>query len=236
MLKAALDFVFPPQCLHCDGHVPEHGTLCVACWQAVRFISDPVCACCGLPFPHDFGAEALCGDCLKERPQFSRARSVFCYDEHGKSLVLNLKYHDQLQMAPTLGTWLAKAGRDLVTASDVIVPVPLYYWRFVSRRYNQSALLSRVVSDASGVPWCGDALVRTRKTQPQAGLTRAQRLDNVRSAFRANPKHAPSLKGKTVLLVDDVMTTGATIAQCAHALIKGGAMSVNVLTLARTVD
>ncbi len=235
MLAAALDFIFPPQCLRCDEHVPAHGALCVTCWGNVRFISDPACACCGLPFEYDFGENALCGECLKERPPFSRARAVFCYDDHGKNLVLDLKYHDQLQLAPTLGVWLAKAGRDLALSSDVIVPVPLYYWRFVSRRYNQSALLAQSVSQSCGVPWLADGLLRTRKTAPQAGLTRNQRLDNVRGAFAVNPKHLHEIKGKNILLIDDVLTTGATIAHCTNTLLKAGAMTVNVLTLARTV-
>ena len=234
-ISALLNLLFPPQCLHCDALVPTHGTLCLSCWQAVSFITQPYCACCGLPFEFSIGDEALCGECLRARPDFSRARAALRYDEHSKALILKLKYHDQTHLAAIYGAWLAKAGQPLVAASDVIVPVPLHYWRFVSRRYNQSALLAQALSKACGLPCLPDGLQRTRKTASQAGLTRAQRFDNVRGAFAANRKYTARLAGKSVLLVDDVMTTGATLEQCTKALLKAGAATVNVLTLARTV-
>lgn len=182
------------------------------------------------------GEGALCGECLHEHPDYSRARAAFKYDEHSKSLVLRLKYHDQLQLAPVYGAWLAKAGKDLAAASDIIVPVPLHYWRFVWRRYNQSALLAQALAKNTGLAMLPDALIRTRRTPPQAGLTRTQRYDNVKGAFAANPRYVGRIKGKTVLLIDDVMTTGATLEQCTKALLKAGARSVNALTLARTVN
>jgi ComF family protein len=233
--SALLNLLFPPQCLSCDALVPTHGTLCLTCWQKVSFITEPFCACCGLPFEFALGDGALCGECLREHPPFSRARAALRYDEHSKSLILKLKYHDQSYLSRIYGAWLAKAGAEMLAASDVIVPVPLHYWRFVSRRYNQSALLAQSLSKACGLPCLPDGLLRTRKTASQAGLTRAQRFDNVRGAFTANRKHAAKLAGKSVLLVDDVMTTGATLEQCCKALLKAGASTVNVLTLARTV-
>lgn len=214
--------------------MPTNGTLCQPCWQQVAFITDPMCSCCGLPFDYKMGEDVQCGECMRERPEYSRARAAFKYDEHSKSLVLKLKYHDQLQLAPIYGAWLAKAGKELVSASDVIVPVPLHYWRFVGRRYNQSAMLAQALAKNTGLTMLPDALVRTRRTPPQAGLTRAQRLDNVKGAFTVHARFAERIKGKTVLLIDDVMTTGATLNQCTKALLKAGAQSVNVLTLART--
>jgi ComF family protein len=236
MLARALDLFFPPQCLNCETLVPTHGTLCLSCWQQVQFIADPMCGRCGLPFEYTMGEHALCGECMRAEPSFSRARSAFRYDEHSKSLILKLKYHDQLQLAPIYGTWLAKAGKELVAASDVVVPVPMHYFRFISRRYNQSALLAKSLAKHAGLSYVPDGLKRIRRTPPQAGLTRAQRIDNVKGAFATHPRHTSSLKGKSILLVDDVMTTGATLEQCAKALLKSGAQSVNVLTLARTVN
>lgn len=199
----------------------------------MRFITDPFCACCGLPFDFSAGSEALCGDCLKERPPYGRARAAFRYDDASRALVTKLKYADQTQLAAIYGTWLARFGRELVEASDVIIPVPLHYWRFVSRRYNQSALLASALHKNTGLPVLQDGLMRTRSTAHQTGLSKQQRQDNVKGAFAINDRHASAMKGKSVLLIDDVMTTAATIDQCTHALIKGGAMQVNVLTLAR---
>lgn len=235
MLAKALDLLFPPQCLSCDTLVPTHGTLCLACWNNIRFITDPHCACCGHPFDYALGDDALCGECMREMPAFARARAVFRYDDASRALVLKLKYHDQTQLAAVYDTWLVKAGRELITESDAIVPVPLYYWRFVGRRYNQSALLAQTLSQKSGIRTIPDALMRTRATLSQSGLSRKQREDNVKGAFTINPKFRDAVKGKTILLIDDVMTTGVTLNECTKALVKAGAMRVNVLTLARTV-
>jgi ComF family protein len=236
MLARALNLLFPPQCLICNAIVGQNGALCLPCWQQVRFISDPICACCGLPFEYKMGEHVLCGECMRAMPPYARARSVFAYDEHSRALVLRLKYHDQTQLAPSYGGWLAAAGKELIAASDVIVPVPLHYWRFVKRRYNQSALLAQMLGQKTGLQVIPDALKRIRATTPQTGLTRKQREDNVKGAFTANPRHVSAVKGKTILLIDDVLTTGATLEHCSKALLKAGAMQVNVLTLARTVN
>lgn len=236
MLSRALNLVFPPQCLSCDTLVEEHGTLCLECWQGIRFITDPLCACCGLPFEYALGKEALCGDCMREHPVYTRARAIFRYDDHSRKLVTRLKYADQTQLASVYGTWLAKFGKELIGVSDVIIPVPLHYWRFVQRRYNQSALLAQSLRKQCHLPILPDGLKRIRHTKPQPGLTRKQRIDNVRGAFRVPDKYIGAIKGKNILLIDDVMTTSATITACSKALLDTGATSVNVLTLARKMD
>jgi len=233
MFAPLLNLFFPPQCLICNEAVTAHGTLCLPCWQQVRFIADPYCACCGNPFDFAIGKDAMCGNCLRERPPYASARAVFRYDEHSRALVTKLKYADQAQLAAIYGTWLANFGKEAVALCDVIVPVPLHYWRFVGRRYNQSALLAYALKKHAGLPVLPDGLKRTRHTQPQPGLTRKQRQDNVRGAFAVPARHAAAIKGKTVLLMDDVMTTGATLDQCAKTLLDAGAMHVHVLTLAR---
>lgn len=234
MLNRALDFFFPPQCLSCQALVPAHGTLCLACWKSVPFIADPMCACCGLPFEYSLGEGALCGGCLKETPPYARARAVFVYNDASRKLVHKLKYNDQLHLAAVYSVWLAKAAGDMLKTCDVIVPVPLSWRRFVGRRYNQAALLAEALSENCGLPVLPDALTRHRHTPPQTGLSRAQREKNVAGAFKMNPKYKKSVEGKTVLLMDDVMTTGATLSHCARALLKAQAKEVNVLTLART--
>ena len=191
MPRALINLLFPPHCLVCNNAVTEHGTLCQTCWQGVRFITDPYCACCGQPFDFALGKDALCGQ------------------------------------------WLASFGRELIETSDAMVPVPLHYWRFVGRRYNQSALLAYSIKKRCGLSVLPDALKRTRATKPQPGLTRKQRKTNVKNAFAVSAHALPLIKNKTVLLIDDVMTTSATIGECAKTLLSAGASHVNVLTLAR---
>jgi len=233
MLTPLLDLLFPPQCLSCHAQVSTHGTLCLDCWQKIQFITDPCCSCCGYPFEYAMGEGALCGECLRERPPYAKARAVFRYDEHSRALVTRLKYADQTQLASVYGAWLAKAGKELIAMSDVIIPVPLYYWRFVGRRYNQSALLAAALSKHCGLPVVFDGLKRIRHTKPQPGLTYRQRQENVKGAFVMPLKRADRLKDKSILLIDDVMTTSATVSQCAKILLKGGVMRVNALTLAK---
>lgn len=234
LFQKILNVIFPPQCLACDVIVPENGTLCLSCWQQVRFISEPFCECCGLPF--EFAeAGSMCADCLHTLPPFARARAALRYDDASSKLITRFKYGDHTQLAAIYGNWLASAGAELISSSDAIIPVPLHYFRFVSRRYNQSALLARALSHKTGLPMLHDALLRTRATKQQTGLTRKQREDNVKNAFRVPPTQMAAIKGKNILLIDDVFTTGATLHACTKALLKAGATSVNVLTLSRTV-
>lgn len=235
MLSRLLNLLFPPQCLNCDGRVPTHGTLCLPCWQQVQFISEPMCECCGLPFDYDIGEFALCAVCLNERPLYGRARAAFRYDDHSHKLITRFKYSDQTQLAKIYGVWLAKVGAELIAQTDIIIPVPLHYWRFVHRRFNQSALLAHSLARQTGIKHMPDALQRNRSTSAQTGLSKKQRKDNVKGAFSVNKHYISALKGKNILLIDDVMTTGSTIEQCTKTLLKAGAMQVNVLTLARTV-
>lgn len=231
MRSRLLNLFFPPQCLVCETLVPTHGTLCTDCWNNVPFISDPMCACCGLPLEFSVDADSLCGECLREHPPYSRARAAFVYNDLSRSLILKLKYQDEMYLAPIFSGWMASAGAELIRASDVIVPVPLHYWRMMTRRYNQSLLLARGLSRHTGLTLLAHGLRRIRHTQQQKGLTRPQREKNVKGAFSVSEKDA--VKGKTILLIDDVMTTGATLNACTETLLKAGASQVNVLTLAR---
>jgi ComF family protein len=235
MLAPVLNLLFPPQCLVCHALVPTHGTLCLGCWQHIQFITDPYCSCCGHPFDFALGKDALCGRCLSGQPGYARARAVFRYDDFSRPLVTRLKYSDQMQLAPVYGTWLYNAGRELVDSSELIVPVPLHYWRFVGRRYNQSALLAYALHKQCGLPVLPDALKRVRATKPQPGLTHKQRQDNVRGAFGIHRRHAQAVRGKAVLLIDDVQTTSATIGECTRTLLEAGALRVQALTLARKI-
>lgn len=228
-----LNWLYPPLCLQCRTPVGENGAVCVTCWEQLEFIAEPCCAICGYPFAFDVADTALCGMCLRTPPPYIQARSVLRYTEHSRPLITRLKYADHTQLAPAYGRWLAAYGHSLVSQSEMIIPVPLHYRRFVQRRFNQSALLAATLSRQCGLPMIPDAMLRTRHTQPQASLSRNQRLKNVQGAFRVHPKHALRLAGKRVLLIDDVMTTSATIHACCMALSRAKVSQIYVLTLAR---
>jgi len=240
--RAMLDAVLPPLCLSCNEIVGAPGALCPSCWQGFSFISAPHCACCGTPFAEDLGAEALCAACLARRPRYRRARAALVYDDESRRLVLPFKHGDRTDIARACGGWMARAGADLLSSADLVAPVPLHWRRLLMRRYNQAVLLARVVVRAATATDPGrdlllapELLRRRRWTGSQAGLKAKERRRNVREAFDIHPKWQPQVAGKTVLLVDDVLTTGATVEACARALERGGAKAVDVLTLARVV-
>jgi ComF family protein len=232
--RVTLDFLYPPLCLVCRAPVGEPRALCAACWSKVTFFDDPICTCCGLPFEIDPGTDSLCASCLAGPPAFDRARAAMAYDDASKGAILALKRADRLEFAQLFALWLRRAGQQLLEEADVIVPVPLHRWRLWTRRYNQSAILARHLSRMTGKAFDPFALMRTRATPSQGQMPSAKaRARNVRGAFKVPAGKAPGLSGRTVLLVDDVLTTGATIEACARSLKRAGAEKVLVLTIAR---
>lgn len=232
--RTALDFLFPPVCLKCDKPVAEHGVLCPDCWKKIHFIAPPFCDRCGMPF--DFPAEAgeVCGACFADPPPFLKARAAMVYDEESKNLILSFKHHDRLFPAEAYGNWLFRAALDLFEDCDLVIPVPLHRWRLWKRRYNQAALLAYAAAKLANKPVWPLALKRTRHTPPQASLGKKQRFHNVKDAFEVPLSWKQDLKGKKILLIDDVLTTGATVSACAKALLEAGADQVFVATLSRT--
>lgn len=228
--RPVVDFILPPTCGLCREVVAETAALCPACWRSVTFIAAPWCASCGVPFGVETPADALCTLCLAEPPPYSKARSALDYDEVCRKLVGKFKYSDQTNLLPTFAPWLLRAARELLPV-DVVIPVPLHRWRLLKRKYNQSALLAQAVGEELGLPVELLTLQRMRHTKPQVGMKREERLKNVRDAFVVTG----NVKGKTVLLVDDVLTTGATLEACSTALLEAGAAEVRVLTLARVI-
>ncbi|MFQ5774840.1 MAG: ComF family protein [Kiloniellaceae bacterium] len=233
--RLALNALLPPRCLSCGALVERPGVLCPDCWARVDFLGPPHCAICGLPFEFDLGPAALCGACARERPAFERARAVMRYDEDSRRLLLGFKHADRTEGAPAYGAWLARAGAELVAEAELLAPVPLHWARLFARRYNQAALLAHALGREAGVPVVSDLLLRRRFTRSQGRLSPAARRRNVAGAFTVKPARAPLLAGRRVLLVDDVLTTGATVSACARALRRGGAAAVDVLVLARVV-
>ncbi len=239
-LHRLLDAVLPPRCLKCGQVVAAEGgaqgALCPGCWQQLSFLGGPCCACCGQPFDFELGPDALCGACIEAPPAFDRARAVLRYDEASRDLILAFKHADRTSLAPTFGAWLNRIGQELLGDSDLIVPVPLHWSRLFGRRYNQAALLANALGALSGKPVLPDLLIRRRATKKQGHLGRLARQRNVAGAFALHPRRGALLEGKRILLVDDVITTGATVTNCAKVLRKNGAIAVNVLALARVIQ
>ncbi|MBV8407022.1 MAG: ComF family protein [Alphaproteobacteria bacterium] len=246
-----LDAVLPPLCMGCSEIVEAPGALCAACWQRFSFLAPPCCDCCGYPFAHDPGVErrgserlvaenggrgALCGACSAKRPRYRRARAALVYDDHSRRLILPFKHGDRTDIAKACGRWMARAGAELLAEADLVVPVPLHWRRLLLRRYNQAQLLARIVVRRQGKARLAPDLLRRRRwTGSQTGLRAEERRRNVRQAFDVHPRWRAALAGKTVLLIDDVLTTGATVEACVLALQRAGVRHVDVLTLARVV-
>ncbi len=231
----ALNALLPPRCLGCRTVVARTAALCADCWKGVQFLDPPLCARCGFPLEYDLGPEVLCGACVREPPGFDRARAVMRYDEGSRGLVLGFKYADRTEGAAAYGAWLARAGAELTAEADLIAPVPLHWLRLFARRFNQAALLAQALGRETGLPVVPDLLLRRRHTPSQGRLSADQRRRNVAGAFAVRGARAPRLAGRRVLLVDDVLTTGATAAACARTLRRAGASAVDVLVLARVV-
>ncbi len=229
------DAVLPPRCLQCGELVGDHGALCGACWSKLRFLGPPCCAACGLPFEFDLGGDALCGACSARRPRFDRARAALAYDDASRDLVLRFKHADRLEGAATFAGWMARAGAALIADADIVAPVPLHWRRLVTRRYNQAAVLANAIGRVEGKRVVPDLLLRRRATPTQGHLGREARRRNVAGAFALAPRGRDMIDGKRILLVDDVLTTGATAEACARVLQAGGARAVDLLVLARVV-
>lgn len=231
----ALNAVLPPLCLACRTEVDEPGALCAACWGKIAFLAPPLCGACGFPFDYEPGGPALCGACTRQPPDYGRARAVMRYDEASRALILGFKHGDRTHGAPAFGRWMARAGAELLGEADLVVPVPLHWLRLFRRRYNQAALLAHQVARAAEVPAAVDLLVRRRSTPSQGHLSAAARRRNVRGAFAVRSGRVGQVRGKRIVLIDDVLTTGATAQACARTLLRAGAASVDVLVLARVV-
>lgn len=227
--------LFPPVCAGCRRHVSQPGSLCASCWPQLRFLEKPWCEVMGTPFSHDMGAGFLSAEAIADPPSFERSRAAVSYTGVARPMVQGLKYGDRTDLAPWMARWMLRAGAELIADADVVVPVPLHWRRFFSRRFNQSAELARAVCKLSGLQYAPSAVVRARSTRQQVGLRRQDREDNVRAAFRVPPEREIDISGRRVLVVDDVYTTGATVSAVARALKKNGAAAVDVLTFARVL-
>lgn len=235
-MQSAIRAIYPPQCVACETQTEAENGLCGACWAQTAFISGAICDTCGCPLMgEDHGDVLQCDDCMQIARPWERGRAAFVYKDVGRRLVLSLKHGDRLELSWPAAGWMASRVADLIDDQTVIVPVPLHWSRLIRRKYNQAALLAQDLGKRLNRPVLVDGLMRIRRTAPLDGVTREDRFAAVAEVIAPHPKRGVQLAGKTVLLVDDVMTSGATLAACTEAAHKAGAAHVNIVTLARVV-
>lgn len=234
-LRRSLDVALPPLCPACRDLVTDNG-VCPACWSRLAFIAPPYCPRLGIPFAYDPGPGILSMQAIADPPAYQRARAAVRYDDVARALVHAFKYGDRLDLAPLLGRWMARAGHELIAEADALVPVPLHWRRLWARRFNQSAALAAAIAREGGIAVAHAPLRRVKATAQQVGLSRAERATNVQGAFRVASAAKAEVAGRRLIVVDDVLTSGATADACARALLRAGAAQVDVLVFARVVD
>jgi ComF family protein len=233
-----LDVLIPPSCIGCDEAVGRQGLLCSACFHGISFIVEPYCRRCGVPFSAEAqaGPERLCPSCQQHAPVYGQARAALRYNAAARRVILPFKHADRVELAGVLAGHMARAGAALLSSAEVLVPVPVHRARLFRRRYNQAAVLASVLSRRAGVATLPDALLRVRGTSPLAGKSAEERAAELIGAIEARPVRAKQIAGRRVLLIDDVMTSGATANACAAGLMAAGAAAVDVLAAARVPD
>lgn len=233
-MQAALHLIYPPQCLSCGALVTTDFGLCGSCWRETPFITGLVCDQCGTPLPgQDTGKAEHCDDCLAIARPWSQGRAALLYKDNARSLVLAFKHGDRMDLARPAAQWMLRVAKPILEPGMLVAPIPLHWLRLLKRRYNQSALLSKSIAKAAALDHCPDLLQRRRPTGTQEGRGRDDRFANLQNAITLHPRHAGRVEGRHVLLVDDVMTSGATFAAAAEACVAGGAKAVSVVALAR---
>ncbi len=232
-LRPVIDFALPPRCPGCGAVTGEPHRFCMACWSSLTFLGDPCCARCALPFDYEQGPDALCGHCLAHPPRYDRLRAAVAYGDIPRRVALKLKYGGRPGVAETVARFMA---RHVEAAPDaLLVPVPLHRWRIWRRGYNQAALIAQALERRTGIEVRLDLIERVKRTPPLRGMNAGQRRDTLRGAFRVPAARKAVVKGRTVILIDDVYTSGATANGCARALKRAGAGEVRVLAWARVV-
>ena len=234
--RFALDVALPSLCPSCREPLGGGVGLCAQCWSKLSLIEPPYCARLGIPFNYDPGRGLLSMEAIANPPAYERARAAVRYDDIARTLVHAYKYGDRFDLAPLLAGWMARAGRELLADADALIPVPLHWRRLWARRFNQSATLAREIGRSANVPVLHNALRRARATAHQVGLSKAQRAENVQGAFRVPTDAKGEVTGRRIVLIDDVLTSGATSDTCARVLLRAGAKAVDVLVFARVVS
>jgi len=232
MFKYLLSLLFPTKCLICESNTPDAG-ICGECWAKLSFITKPYCASCSFPFAYENEQDMLCGNCIKDAPNYDKAISIMKYDEYCKKLIHKFKYQDQLHVLNYLTKFMINMGKELIRESDFICPVPMHKNKLLKRGYNQAALLAMNISKQCKINYLPDLIVKHKNIQAQAGLLKHQRVKNIKNSFQLNMKYQKKIEGKRILLIDDVITTGATITECCRMIRVAKPSKIFVLTLAK---
>ncbi|NSM56864.1 ComF family protein [Wolbachia endosymbiont of Atemnus politus] len=230
ILKKAINLIFPNVCVSCECIINKNYDLCGECNKKINFLTKHYCNVCGVVISDNI---YTCGKCIANPPTFKVLRSVFAYDQHSKNMIINFKFFDNLNYVKTYVKWMYQPNKDIFQNADAIIPIPLHKMRLFKRKYNQAALLAKELSKLSNLSYTPFVIKRLRHTTPQAGLSLKQREKNLKKAFKISNKEI--IKNKIVILVDDVVTTGATVRSCSQEILNSGAREVRVLSLARTV-
>ncbi len=234
VMHRALALIYPDQCVLCTKLVEGQGALCASCWRSTPFITGHVCDKCGTSLVgHGDGPSDHCDDCIALPRPWSQGRAVFGYRDAGCRLVLALKHGDRTDIVPSAAEWMAQAGTTLFHQSPLLVPIPIFWTRLVRRKFNQAAELANATGGLCGLDVCLDALKRVRATKAQEDMNIEARFSNLQDAIRANPRRLSALQGRDICLIDDVMTSGATLTAATQACLDAGAARVSVLVLAR---
>ena len=231
LAKGVFHFILPPRCLACNELIAEQGGLCASCWQEMSFIEKPFCERTGKPMAFDIGESIVSAEAIANPPLYRKMRSPTRYDGTARRMVLSFKFHDRLDLTKHLARHMVRAGKDLLKEADIIIPVPLHRKRLFNRRFNQSAELAKEVSHLTNIPYALEALERIRPTKQQTSLDMNERYKNVEGAFRVPAREAIHVQGRRVILIDDVVTTGATINACTRALLREKPHHIDVLSL-----
>lgn len=234
VLQTTLSAIYPPRCLGCGETVDSDFGLCGTCWGQAQFVGGAFCDSCSIPLPGVASDDTLhCDTCMLAPKPWAHGRAALVYGGMGRKLVLGLKHGDRQEIARPAAVWMKASVQDIITEKTLIAPVPLHWLRLAKRRYNQSALIAKSLSDLTGCDWCADLLERPIRTASLDGKSRTERAEILTDAIRINQRRRHRIVGRPVLIVDDVMTTGATLAACAEACSNAGAHQVCVSVLAR---
>ena len=234
MLNFLTNLLFPAQCVICSSYEAQTD-ICTKCWEKLTFITKPYCASCCYPFAYENDIDAICGHCISNKPNYEKAISILKYDNHSKALIHKFKYQDQLHILDYFTRLMLNMGKELIKQADIIAPVPMHKYKLLKRGYNQAALLAMKISSQSKIQYIPQLIIKINNSSSQTALTKHQRQKNIKNSFQLNPKFAPLIKGKKILLIDDVITTGATLSECCKVIKNGEPNKILVLTLAKRV-